>query len=231
MLEGQDRLRLARDLVAALEAGERADADRIVEALARRGETGVYRQVATMTGDLRQALGDLAGNVAEMPPHEVPNVTDRLHSIIAKTERAAHRTISAVEALLPMAERIAVGAEKLIEDWSRIEWEGLDSDNLSALRDRVIAVVQGLRGDSRALHERLCDILIAQDYQDLTGQVITRVIALLQEVEAQLAAMASWSAAAPDGVDRDERAAWSGAGPEVVTSQDEVDELLKGLGR
>jgi hypothetical protein len=40
-----------------------------------------------------------------------------------------------------MVERISGGAEKLIEEWSRIEWEGLDSTNLGVLRDRVIEVV------------------------------------------------------------------------------------------
>jgi len=173
-LESQDQLTLARDLVEALEASERGQADRIVNALAHSLESSVCSQIATMTEGLRKALCDLEGDVgvAGMTLHEIPDVRDRLHYIIAKTERAAHRTISSVEALLPTVERISGGAEKLIEDWSRIEWEGLDSTNLGALRDRVIEVVGQLRGDSRALHDRLCEILVAQDYQDLIGQVI-----------------------------------------------------------
>jgi chemotaxis protein CheZ len=189
-----------------------------------------------MTAELRKALADLAGDVgvAEMVLHEVPTVTDTLYYITAKTERAVHRTIGSVEALLPMVERIAAGAEKLIEDWSRIEWEGLDSYHLNALRDRVIEVVRELRGDSRSLHERLCDILVAQDYQDLTGQVIQRVIALLQNVEAKLATMASWSGAQPvgsDGGEPPQPPAGLETGPRVVTSQAEVDELLGSLAR
>ena len=100
------------------------------------------------------------------------------------------------------------------------------------MRDRVIEVVGLLRGDSRALHERLCEILVAQDYQDLTGQVIQRVVQLLQEVEAKLATMASLSGgiakeAGPHG-DTDEQPE---ARPRVLTSQGEVDELLAALGR
>ena len=68
-------------------------------------------------------------------------------------------------------------------------------DDLSALRDRVIEVVGQFRADSRALHDRLCEILVAQDYQDLIGQVIQTVVQLLQEVEAKLATMASCRAA------------------------------------
>ncbi|MGH8586926.1 MAG: protein phosphatase CheZ, partial [Gammaproteobacteria bacterium] len=150
----------------------------------------------------------------------------------------AHRTIGSVEALLPMVERISGGAEKLIEDWSRIEWEGLDSTNLSALRDRVIEVVGQLRGDSRALHERLCEILVAQDYQDLTGQVIQRVVQLLQEVEVKLATMASLSGGIPrqarpqgDEAEPERSDEQPQARPRVLTSQGEVDELLAALGR
>ena len=238
-LEGQDQLTLARDLVEALATGERGQADRIVNALARGVESSVCSQIATMTEGLRKALADLEGDVgvAGMTLHEIPDVRDRLQYIIAKTERAAHRTISSVEALLPMVERISGGAEKLIEDWSRIEWEGLDSTNLSALRDRVIEVVGQLRGDSRALHDRLCEILVAQDYQDLIGQVIQRVVQLLQEVEAKLATMASLSGgiakeARPHGDEAEpERSdAQPQARPRVLTSQGEVDELLAALG-
>ncbi len=239
-MEGQDQLTLARDLVKALETGERGQADRIVNALAHRLESSVCSQIATMTEELRKALCDLEGDVevAGLTLHEIPDVRDRLHYIIAKTERAAHRTISSVETLLPMAERISAGAEKLIEDWSRIEWEGLDSTNLGALRDRVIEVVGQLRRDSRALHDGLCEILVAQDYQDLTGQVIQRVVQLLQEVEAKLATMASLSGGIakqtrPHGHEAepersDEQPA---ARPRVLTSQGEVDELLAVLGR
>lgn len=239
-MESQDQLTLARDLVEALATGERGQADRIVNALARGLESSVCSRVATMTEGLRKALADLEGDVgvAGMTLHEIPDVRDRLHYIIAKTERAAHRTISSVEALLPMVERISGGAEKLIEDWSRIEWEGLDSTNLSALRDRVIEVVGQLRADSRALHDRLCEILVAQDYQDLIGQVIQRVVQLLQEVEAKLATMASLSGggiakqarpyrdeAEPERSDEEAEAR-----PRVLTSQGEVDELLAALG-
>ena len=94
-----------------------------------------------------------------------------------------------------------------------------------------------LRGDSRALHQRLCEILVAQDYQDVISQVIQRVVELLQEVEAKLATMASLSGGiakqAPHGDEAeperpDEQPE---ARPRVLTSQEEVDELLAALGR
>ncbi len=237
-LETQDSLALAIDLVQALKAGERERAERIVEVLAEAREARVYAEIATMAQELRKALGDLEGDagVAGMTLHEIPEVRDRLHYLVAKTERAAHRTIGSVEGLLPMAERIAAGAEKLIEDWSRIEWEGLDASNLGALRDRVIEVVGMLRGDSRALHAGLLEILVAQDYQDLTGQVIERVVHILQEVEVKLATMASLSGsiARPAGLRREEPERSDeppAARVEVVSGQAEVDALLATLVR
>ncbi len=72
-----------------------------------------------------------------------------------------------------------------------------------------------LRGDSRALHYRLCEILVAQDYRDLTGQVMQRVVRLLQEVEAKLATMASLSG----GIAKETRARGDEAGPERSDEQ------------
>ncbi len=232
-LLSREALQAARELVRALEAGERERADRLLGELAHKRESSVHAEVATLTEDLRKALSDLETDVgvAGMTLHEMPDVRNRLHYIVAKTERAALRTIGSVETLLPMAERIATGAENLIEDWSRIEWEGLDSSNLSALRDRVIEVVGQLRGDSRALHAGLLEILVAQDYQDLTGQVIQRVVQLLQEVEAKLATMASLSrgTARPAAVPRDEAQVSSPARTGTVSSQADVDALLAAL--
>jgi len=106
------------------------------------------------------------------------------------------------------------------------------------LRRRVIKVVGERRGDARALHDRLCEILVAQDYQDLIGQVIQRVVQLLREVEAKLATMASLSG----GIARRARPQGDGAEPErsdeepatrprALTIQGEVDELLAAQGR
>jgi chemotaxis protein CheZ len=77
-LEGQDQLTLARNLVEALEAGERGQADRIVNALVHRLESSVCSQIATMTKGLRKALCDLEGDigVAGMTLHEIPDVRE-----------------------------------------------------------------------------------------------------------------------------------------------------------
>ncbi len=106
------------------------------------------------------------------------------------------------------------------------------------MRDRVIEVVGQLRGDFRALHDCLCEILVAQDYQDPTGQVIQRVVQLLQEVEAKLVTMASLSGgiakrARPRGDEAEPERSdeQPQARPRVLTSQGEVDELLAALGR
>ncbi len=138
-------------------------------------------------------------------------------------------------ASLPERERLVIALYSVLRP---IEWEGLDSTNLGVLRDRVIEVVGQLWGDSRALHDRLCEILAAQDYQDLIGQVIQRVVQLLQEVEAKLATMASLSGgiakeARPHGDEAEpERSGEEPqARPRVLTSQGEVDELLAALGR
>jgi len=96
------------------------------------------------------------------------------------------------------------------------------------------------RGDEPgALHEMLSEVLLAQGYQDITGQVICKVIALVKDVECKLVALVRLSGErlAETPVERASRDI-SAQGPavpgvdrgDVVNTQDDVDELLSGLG-
>ena len=104
-----------------------------------------------------------------------------------------------------------------------------------------------LNEDATATYDNLSEILLAQDFQDLTGQVIQKVTALVKEVEEHLlnlVVMASHvdqiTGTVHDAFDEDKPAesADKGVGPQiktdgredVVSGQDDVDDLLSSLG-
>ncbi|VVN47922.1 Protein phosphatase CheZ [Pseudomonas fluorescens] len=104
--------------------------------------------------------------------------------------------------------------------------------------------------DNRIVAGNLNDILLAQDYQDLTGQVIKRVTQMVTEVESNLLKLVLMASQVDRfaGIEHDREAMWAeknpqkqlarGEGPQiradnradVVSGQDDVDDLLSSLG-
>ena len=88
---------------------------------------------------------------------------------------------------------------------------------------------------TEATSEQLMEIMMAQDFQDLTGQVIKKIVDLAQSMETQLlqvlieAMPADMKAGAPEGLMNGP--AMNAAGrADVVNSQEQVDDLLESLG-
>ncbi|WP_373317927.1 protein phosphatase CheZ [Sediminicurvatus halobius] len=236
----------ARELVRQIEAGEEDAARVTVEALARLRERELFRELGTLTRELHEALksfkvdtrlGDIAAN-------DIPDARERLNHVIELTEQAAHRTLTAIESGLPLAEGLAGEAGKLAERWQRFRQRELSAAEFRELSRDIEAYLQRCGGEAATLQAHLSDALMAQDYQDITGQIIRRVIGLVQEVEDGLVELvrisghriAEETPAAADKAD-DQEADRRGRGPaipgqegDVVSGQDEVDDLLSSLG-
>ena len=123
-----------------------------------------------------------------------------------------------------------------------IEFDSINEE-LSKELDRFLLDVSG---DSKSLNSSLSDVLMAQDFQDLTGQIIRRVITLVQDVEEGLVDLIRISSGgiASTRPDKDKEEKQEGErdikaeGPQVpgqktsdyVQGQDDVDDLLSSLG-
>ena len=112
------------------------------------------------------------------------------------------------------------------------------------------AFLNAVPASTRATSKELLEIMMAQDFQDLTGQVIQKMMEVIQEVEHQL--MQVLLEAVPEGEEREDmqrrlRQQWAAdaarnqdslkngpaiqpGGDEIVSSQDQVDDLLDELG-
>ena len=214
------RLTMARQLVAALEAGDDAMAEQQLQALGVESE--LYEQVGRVTRELHgriQAFLSDSG-LATLAPDETSDTCRRLEHVIELTNDAAHRTLTAVERARPHADALLTQ----------------NAGSTAAAGNDAMATA---KQDVEAIRSELSQIVMAQEFQDLSGQIIKRAIALMADIETrliELLQLAGVAAAADAG--HPAPATEHGEGPRVdgttnennLADQDEVDELLKSLG-
>ncbi len=151
------------------------------------------------------------------------------------TENSANASLGAVESGLPLADLLVTRARFISRQLDKLnfstntteEWEQFSSE----LRGFLILV----KDNSGSLHKKLTEILIAQDFQDLTGQIIRQVIRLVHDVEGKLVQLVRLSGTKPPKKTEKKHDLEGPVVPgidqgDVVESQDDVDELLSGLG-
>ena len=213
-------------------------------------ESGLRERIAELTARLHEALHQLGYDQAvERAADALPDARDRLDYIASLTGRAADRALGRVEATQPLLEELASDAQAL-----HTRWAGLRADlpvGQQALLDETLAYLEGVPARTAVAQENLLDILMAQDFHDLTGQVIKRITTLATDIEVELIQMLrqtdDGSEIAAGGTDpaamkpaRGAPAPEAGglAGPvipgagrtDVVTDQSQVDDLLSQLG-
>lgn len=225
-----DSLALARRLVDAIEAGDSNRADDLIKALHDGRFDALYQEIGKLTRDVHDTFANLAGDerLVSFAQQQMPDARARLRYVVEKTEEAADRTLTAVEHMIPMSDNMVrqAAALRLVLATERDD-----------LQVQTLGFLDLVESDGRELRSSLSDILMAQEYQDLTGQVIKRTIDLVGQVEEKLVELVSACGVVASG--RTTTLAASGAtsfGPavreedNVVSRQADVDELLANLG-
>jgi chemotaxis protein CheZ len=218
--------------------------DGIAEAVTRDGSAGetevcperVFAQVGQMTRSLHNLLRELGYDKAlKNVANELPDNRDRLNYIAAMTAQAAERTLNAAEAAQPVQAELACNAKNLADGWNKLFAKELGVAEFKALVTDTRAYLAKVPEQTDATNTQLMEIIMAQDFQDLTGQVIKKVLAAAQSLEKQLVNLLL------ETTPEDKRLAMPQAlleGPvinaagrtDVVTSQEQVDDLLESLG-
>lgn len=239
-----DYLRLARQLIEAVEQGRGDEAQRTVDELTRLRETELFRELGVLTRDLHEAMKTFRvdARIGEIAGTEIPDARERLNHVIELTDDAAHRTLSAIETSLPLVDGVRERSAALEVEWRRFRQRELDVGEFRLLSRDLEGFLGEVSEQGGQLQSLLTEALMAQGYQDLTGQIIRRVIALVQEVEDSLVALVRISGArmgeeksntADKATTDDARGhgpAVPGRDSGVVSGQDEVDDLLSSLG-
>lgn len=213
----------------------------------------LYREVGRLTRGLHNALRDFHLDIAlggdatlQNELSEMADARSRLNYVIRMTESAANETMDKVDASVPVLQDLIQESTELGELWS--------DDDYDPRVVRTRQLLSKVAGQGADINRHLNDILVAQGFQDLSGQVIGRVITLVTDVESALVRLVKLAADvemvagivpavsddAQEGQKRgtDKDAGLRGEGPQfrddkdaqVVSGQDDVDELLSSLG-
>ena len=246
MLQEQALISLeqAKILVQHLEAGEVEAANDIIHNITLEESAELFSEVGKLTRQLHSSLStfQLDERINGLMNTEMPDARSRLEYVIEETEKAANSTMDAVERSMPIAEQLNDRLASIMPDWRKLMSRQIELGEFKHLCLTLDQLLVDATNDSKALNGMLTEVLMAQGYQDLTGQVIRRVIELVKEVEDHLVEMLA-SFGEHELKDKPKITADAGdkikaEGPiidaterdDVVNNQDDVDDLLSSLG-
>jgi len=247
---------LAR-LIAAVESDRDEDFLEALDELVSLRRRELFARLRRLTAKLQDALNrfNVDARFAKLAEREVPDARARLAHVLKLTDEAAHRTMDLVDHSLPLASRASDGAEALSNALAAWQDAGEPHAALAPLHERLAKYLVATRLETEQLKRNLNEVVLAQTFQDLTGQIIRSVITLVQELEtslAELVGIAGAEGGAPLGAPISAKRASAGQpaagsapsttagvhGPvvpgvtrgAVVAVQADVDDLLSGLG-
>lgn len=198
-------------------------------------DENLIQRIAQLTRMLRDSMRELGLDQAvKEAAYAIPDARDRLHYVARMTEQAANRVLNAAEQIQPLQDKLHRQATELDKRWDAWFDHPVELDEARELVDDTRALLKTLPADSKTTQDALLDIIMAQDFQDLTGQVIMKMLHVVTAIETELVQVLIDSVPA----ERREEAQSLLNGPEVnpvgksdvVTSQDQVDDLLDSLG-
>lgn len=200
-------------------------------------QEAVFNRIGQMARVLHDTLGQLGyDKLLEKTVAAIPDAKDRLAYVANLTEQAACRVLNATDIAGPLVDDMENRSRNLGQAWDKVF-----ANQTSPAEFRQLAIEtreflnQQLPEKTRATHAQLTEIMMAQDFQDLTGQVIKKIVTLAQELESGL--MGLLIDVLPEARKTDEVTSLMN-GPvvnaegrsDVVVNQEQVDDLLDSLG-
>ncbi len=198
----------------------------------------VIDQIGQLTRNLHDSLRELGyDRRLEAIAAEVPEAQDKLSYVATKTEQAAERTLGATEIAMPIQEKLSASAVHLSTQWKQAletQQNNPDTEKFKTLLIDTLQFLDNIPEQTNATNAQLLEIMMAQDFQDLTGQVIKKVTHMVQSLEKDLIDLLL--ANVPSKISPTDEGLLNGpvTNPEkrndIVSSQDQVDDLLASLG-
>lgn len=201
------------------------------------GTDGHQDQFLSRIGQMTRSLHDnLRGlgfdRLLEKAASDMPDARDRLEYVAMMTEKAAQRVLNATEIAGPLQDRIGDEAENLAAQWKSVMGGAFSEAEFRAMAEKTQAFLSLTSGNVVQTKQQLLDIMMAQDFQDLSGQVINKVTDILLRAEAELRHIVEDELT---GADEGEAASQGHQlegvqVPDRAMQQDDVDDLLASLG-
>ena len=204
-------------LTAAVAASDAPEFERVLDDIIHARRKDLFAHLRTMTAHVRSAVQVLQNNarLSDLAQRELPDARARLTHVLKLTADAANTTMDLIEQSAPLVDVIASTAQE----------------------EPAVASSHAICKAAVQLRQNLSDMLLAQGYQDLTGQIVRHVVTLAGEIEAVLTRLveASGDVVVDPALEPAARTAFGPAIPGIdadktMATQQDVDALLDGLG-
>lgn len=233
-----------RDLAKFVEEGNELETDRLLDKIAKSRESSLFQELGKLTREFHEALNSfrLDSRILSLTEQDFPDARERLRYVVQMTAQSADRSLTAAEESMPIVSAIESRADALKVQWGRFMHREMSATEFRELSAELDTFLGELSENSSQLKERMTEVIMAQDFQDLTGQIIERVITLVDDMERSLVDLIRISGqdlAAKEASNKAPKDHLKGVGPAVpgvdeasnlVSGQDEVDDLLSSLG-
>ena len=173
-----------------------------------------------------RSLSDVASQISD--------AQGRLNHVASLTEQAANKVLNAVDTCMPEQETLGKKAQDMENRWAQLFDGKLSIDEFKALAGDSKQFAAVVMEATEAEKARLLEIMMAQDFQDITGQLIKKIVNITNRVENELAQLLR------DNAPPEVKAAIAEhkpvdlmqgpSAPGAAMAQDDVDSLLADLG-
>ncbi|MEM4989905.1 protein phosphatase CheZ [Collimonas sp. H4R21] len=195
----------------------------------------LVNRIGHLTRLLRESMRELGlDQEIAKAAQAIPDARDRLNYVAAMTERAAERALNAIDVAQPIQEKLSKQAKTLSQRWDEWFVSPVELDDARVLVLDTRNYLKDVPQQASAINAQLMEIMMAQDFQDLTGQVIKKMMEVVQEMEKQLLQVLI------DNTPLEKRSEGNGLlngpqmnadeNPDAVSDQEQVDDLLSSLG-
>lgn len=239
---------LAQNMLSEIEKGDLAKAVSLVNDLNDLRDQTLYNEIGRLTRALHDSIRNFQIEGAVGAASEIENATDKLSYVVKMTDESANKTMDLVDESIPLVQEINDDSINLSKEWKRFLNRDLKPDEFRQLSKKMDAFLANTEGKCQSVQSKMSEIMLAQNYQDLTGQVIHKVASLVKDVEQRLVNLIAMAGHVDTitGIEHEQENSTEKSGDEldiiaegpqvntnsetVVSSQDDVDDLLSSLG-
>lgn len=246
---------LAENMLTQLEQGDLTKAVALVNDLNELRDKTLYTEIGKLTRALHESIKNLNFSGSSGLGADIENTTDKLSYVLTMTDKSANRTMDLADAGAPVAQRMSEQSAQLSARWNKFLNKEMNSAEFRTLSKDIGAYLSSSSSDASEIQQHFSEIVLAQDFQDLTGQVIHKVTDLIRDVESRLVALVAMAGQVDQmtgmthedddaSSEQKDLAGKKNEGPDitpegpqintidegVVSNQDDVDDLLSSLG-
>ena len=224
----------------AIESGKESEVNALIGELTTLRESSLYQELGMLTREIHDTIRNFGNDdrIASLANEEIPDARERLNYIVTKTDEAAHRTMNDAEETIDLMDGIAGKVNDFHHRWKKFRNRELSRQEFVELNDNLDGFFESFSTESQAIKSKMTDIMLAQDYQDITGQMIKQVVTMVQVIEEKLVRLVAISGNTKSKVVKKQESGDKTFGPqlptanreEVATDQGDVDDLLASLG-